>query len=41
MNQYCSESGERKSVTPARLHSFIQSLDFKVLGPTMTIGPVV
>ncbi len=23
------------------LHSFIHSLDFKVLGPTMTIGPVV
>ena len=22
-------------------HSFIHSLDFKVLGPTMTIGPVV
>ncbi len=23
------------------VHSFIHSLDFKVLGPTMTIGPVV
>ncbi len=25
----------------AFIHSFIHSLDFKVLGPTMTIGPVV